>query len=64
MFHDNLIRTSSKARNRIYCALITMLLAAGNVLAEDDLAELDPQSGFSIFGVFSNLWDFLTHLVA
>ncbi len=51
-----------EVRNRVYCTLCTMLLAAGNARAEDDVVDIDPN--FTIFGVFRDLWDFLTGLIA
>ncbi len=49
----------SKIKNRIYLALIAMSLAAGKVLAEDDIADLDPNSPF---GVLRDFWAFMTQL--
>ncbi len=49
----------SKIRNRIYLALIATSLAAGNVLAEDDVADLDPNGAF---GILRDLWVFMTQL--
>ncbi len=56
MFHNH----DRRIQSRIYCVLITALLAAGNVFAEDDVADLDPD--FMIPGVFRNLLDFLSGL--
>ncbi len=64
MFHCNGRKIA--ARNlyrRVYCVLFMMLLAAGNVFAEDDPIVIDPNADFSVFKVFSDLWNFLTELV-
>ncbi len=63
MFRSSLNRPAERnVRNRIYCTLCMMLLAAGNVRAEDDVVDADPNS--PVLGALLDLWDFLTGLVA
>ncbi len=52
----------SKIKNRIYLALVAMSLAAGNVLAEDDAVDIDPNSPF--VDVVRDLWGFLAQFFA
>ncbi len=52
-----------KVRSRIYCVSFLALLAAGNVWAEDDLADFDPDGNIPILGLLRKLWDFLGGLV-
>ncbi len=55
MFH----RKDRKIKSRITCALFTMLLAAGNVFAEDDIIEIEPNG---VIGALNSLWQFLAGL--
>lgn len=61
MFHDSLIHRANGAHRKVTayvsCVLFTMLLAAGSVRAEDDLAELDPNGNLTIVDFFRNLWE-------
>ena len=52
----------SKTKNRIYLALIATSLAAGNVLAEDDVVDYDPNSPF--IDVLRDFWQVLIQLFA
>ncbi len=52
----------SKIKNRIYLALIAMSLAAGNVLAEDDVVDYDPNSPF--LDSLRDLWQLVIQLFA
>lgn len=47
---------------RAYCASLVMLLAAGNVLGEDDPIEIDPNASHSILELINRLWRFLIGL--
>ncbi len=58
-----MFKIDRRVTNRVYCVLITALLAAGNAFAEDDAIEIDPNGFTSYSGVFGKLWDFLVGLV-
>lgn len=63
MFRNDDRKTPTQnLHRRIYCALFMMLLAAGNVVAEDDVADLDP-NGNSVVGVFRDLWNYLVGMI-
>ncbi len=49
-------------RNRVYCIFVTMLLVAGQALAEDDAVDIDPNSPF--LGALRDFWGYLTQLLA
>ena len=62
MFFSNLL--DPKVKNRIYCALFTLLLLTSKVAAEDEVADIDPNRGSSFFDILKDLWDILTWMVA
>lgn len=64
MFQSNLFQINRDVKIQVYCVLFITLLAVGNVWAEDDVVDVDPNGNFTIFGVFRSLWEFLSGLMA
>lgn len=63
MFHYNLSIIGRKTKIRIACIACSALLVASNLLAEDELADYDPDQNFTILGLLRDLWNFLNGLI-
>lgn len=58
-------RTNSKVLKSFYLALLVFSIAAGNVRAEDEIAEFDPDNSLldPVLDVLRDLWAFLSGLI-
>ena len=56
--------TTQKLTARAVCVLFTALLVVGNVLAEDEPVEIEPNGFTWVLDLFSKVWDTLAGLFA
>ncbi len=62
MFHDNDRKTAALHLYRSICCALLTVMVAGNVLAEDDPIEIDPNGFTVVLDVLRRLWNHLAGL--